>query len=254
MKKLFLLPFLVFSVLLYTGCSDDDDDNNDGKEDVIISFNGKLTEANSEFTTTDGEPIPPVEYGYFKSSFKDPSNILEFSHYYSPSGLGGGFTYTNKTDITTPGYTNTSAITAKGKNGATYLTGCLTNPAQITMLKPTLYSVKGMWVTNATYAYLAIKDGNDGGGYVTKFKDGDWFKLTIIGYNAADKEIDSVDFYLADYRNGKSDVIKDWTWVDLTKIADAETIKFELTSTDNGEWGMNTPAYFCLDGITLEER
>ena len=251
MKKLFLLPFLVFSVLLYTGCSDDDDDNNDGKEDVVISFEGKLTAANTEFTTTDGEKID--EY-YTKTSFKDPNNLTEFSHYYASWGLGGGFTYTNKTDITTPGSGNISAITGKSKNGTTYLTAALANPAQITMLKPTLYSVKGMWVTNTTYVYLAVKDGNDGYENKTKFEDGDWFKLTIVGYDAVDKKIDSVDFYLADYRNGKSDVIKDWTWVDLTAIADAETIKFELTSTDNGEWGMNTPAYFCLDGITLEER
>ena len=41
-------------------------------------------------------------------------NELEFTHSYTPeSGFAGGFTYTNKTDITTPGYTNLSAITGK---------------------------------------------------------------------------------------------------------------------------------------------
>ncbi|NDV59598.1 DUF4465 domain-containing protein [Bacteroides sp. 519] len=250
MKKLSLL--LLFTVaFIFVGCDSDDD-----KAQVVISFEGKLTEANSEFTTDNGEPIPPLDWGYYKSKFNDPSNNLEFSHYYSAGGFGGGFTYTNKTDVTTPGYSNNSAIAGKGKNGTTYLTVCMANPPQINLLKSDLYTIKGAWITNSTYAYLAIKDGNDGYQNKTKFEDGDWFKLTIIGYDVNDKKIGSIDFYLADYRDGKNTIIKDWTWVDFSPIANAEVIKFELSSTDNDEdYGyMNTPAYFCMDGITLEER
>jgi len=29
-------------------------------------------------------------------------------------------------------------------------------------------------------------------------------------------------------------------------------IVFNLNSTDQGDWGMNTPAYFCLDDLSYE--
>ena len=52
-----------------------------------------------------------------------------------------------------------------------------------------------------------------------------------------------------------------WEWFDWSYIEDAAYIQFELSSTDNSEYenegvlvsSMNTPSYFCLDGITLIE-
>ena len=41
----------------------------------------------------------------------------------------------------------------------------------------------------------------------------------------------------------------EWEWVELTSLGAVTTLKFELSSSDNGDWGMNTPAYFCLDEI-----
>ena len=120
------------------------------------------------------------------------------------------------------------------------------------------------WVTNATYAYLAVKNGDDGSdpSYVKKFTNDDWFKITAVGYKANDNEIGRVDFYLADFRNGKTEIVNTWKWFDWSSIKDADYIKFEMSSTDNSEYeneegvlvsSMNTPSYFCLDGITLIE-
>lgn len=117
------------------------------------------------------------------------------------------------------------------------------------------YQFKGAWVTNTTYAYLAIKDGNDGGlNAVRQFADGDYFILTAVGRDAQGTEIGRVNFYLADYRNGQSKIVNTWEWFDWSALASAASISFELDSTDKGEYGMNTPAYFCLDGITLIEK
>ena len=60
--------------------------------------------------------------------------------------------------------------------------------------------------------------------------------------------------YLADYRDGKTEVLNTWKWFDWTSIANAAYINFELSSTDIGEYGMNTPAYFCMDAITMIEK
>jgi hypothetical protein len=59
---------------------------------------------------------------------------------------------------------------------------------------------------------------------------------------------------LADFRNGKSDIVNSWSWIDFTPLASAEYIEFEMSSTDTGDFGMNTPSYFCMDDITLTEK
>ena len=252
MKKLSL--FLLVSVFAFCGCSDDDE-----KMEVVISFENQLTEAESEFKTDLGEKGEV----YFKYEISDPQKMIQLSHYYGDWGFGGGFTYTNKTDVKTPGYSNLSAITGKGKNGKVYLTSNTNSftPAQITNLNTSKYNFKGAWVTNTTYDYLAIKDGNDGAGDYSIIKgpfsnkDNDWLKLTATGYKADSSKIGSIDFYLADFRNNKQEIVNTWQWFDWSGIKEADYITFEMSSTDNNDNGqMNTPSYFCLDGITLIEK
>ena len=58
---------------------------------------------------------------------------------------------------------------------------------------------------------------------------------------------DASQFYLADFRDGKSEIVKDWQYCDLSALGQVSKVSFTLTSSDNGDYGMNTPAYFCLD-------
>ena len=51
----------------------------------------------------------------------------------------------------------------------------------------------------------------------------------------------------------KSKIVNTWEWFDWSYIEDADHIEFEMSSTDNNDYGMATPSYFCLDGITLIE-
>lgn len=253
MKKLSL--FLLTAVIFF-GCSSDNDDNSGGTHLVyhLVNFANKLPQAESEFTTTDG-----VKDGdYMRTSFKDNDGIAEFNHYYSTTwGFGGGFTYTNKTDKTTPGYTNISAVTGEGVvKGQPYLTSNTNSftQAKLINLQPDKYTFDKVSVTNTTYAYLAIKDGNAGYGTVKKFAAGDWFKLTITGYTASGTKIGDIFFYLADFRNDKSEIINTWKAVDLTSLSTANYLTFSLESTDTSGEYMNTPSYFCLDGLTMVEK
>ena len=242
MKKLSLL--LLLSTFIFCACSDDDEVN------VVAGFESQLSETESEYSSTTGTKYDDI---YFHTTFKDEQALLEFDHYYSSWGFGGGFIYTNKTDISTPGYTNNSAITGTGKYGKVYLTSYVNSfaPSKIVNLNPDLYKFKGMWVTNSTYAYLSIKDGDS---MAKKFVAGDWFKLTITGYTSSKAEIGSIDFYLADFRDGKSININTWQWVDLSSLNNASYIEFSMASTDNNSWGMLTHSYFCIDGITLTQK
>ena len=251
MKKLMWICAALLCVSLWS-CSDEDEPSVEmTKEEIVVNFEGELSEPNTFYLATEGE----TDGYYKKTSFDDAQELVSFTHYFSEWGFGGGFTYTNCTDVTTPGYTNLSAITGKGKNGSVYLTSNASSftVAQITNLQPEKYQFKGAWVTNTTYGYLAIKDGNDGAGLVTKFDEGDWFKLTAVGHASDGTETGSVDFYLADFRDGKSTVVNTWEWFDWSALANAAYITFELESTDMGDYGMNTPSYFCLDGVTLQE-
>lgn len=110
----------------------------------------------------------------------------------------------------------------------------------------------GAWVNNTTFGANVIENGNQ---FSRKFGDTtggfsgeDWFLLTFYDDNG-----DSVEFYLADYRFSDSAldyVIKDWTYVDLSSLN--RVVRFKLRSTDNGQFGMNTPNYFALDDIEVE--
>ena len=64
MKKLSLL--LLLSVFVFCGCSDDDDDI---KNEVVVSFEKKLTDAESEFAPTGNQP---TGYDVFEGSYLLP--------------------------------------------------------------------------------------------------------------------------------------------------------------------------------------
>lgn len=108
-----------------------------------------------------------------------------------------------------------------------------------------------LWITNSTYAALSMKNGDS---FAKKFKQGDWLKLTINAYdNTGNPTGKAVEFYLADFRTTTSPgIITEWTKVDLTPLGNrVHTIKFDMQSTDNNEYGMATPAYFCFDNLAF---
>jgi hypothetical protein len=172
-----------------------------------------------------------------------------------------GFAYSNMTDTLTTGYTNQfSAITGKGAlNSANYAVSYVNydfmnnykmHPNTIRFTTPQL--IRGFYFTNATYAYFSMLNGD--GTLAKKFggisgNDADWLKLQIKGYRNGGIT-DTVDCFLADFRftnNALDYILKTWKWVDLTVLGDVDSLSFGLTSSDNGAYGMNTPAYFCMD-------
>ena len=107
--------------------------------------------------------------------------------------------------------------------------------------------VPGFYITNSSYAYTSMLNGDAA---AKKFVKGDWFKLTITGYDADDNETGTKEYYLADLRDAATAyIINDWRYVDLSGLGEVAKLGFELTSTDNGSYGMNTPAYFCFDNF-----
>ena len=74
----------------------------------------------------------------------------------------------------------------------------------------------------------------------------------VIGLDASGAETGRVPIYLADYRGAESIALADWTWYDLSPLgSEVSALEFAMNSTDVGQFGMNTPAYFAIDNLTF---
>jgi hypothetical protein len=189
--------------------------------------------------------------GSFKSA--------DFTFYNSHNkdwGSWSGFAYSNMTDIITAGYGNQySAIAGSGNAGSANYAVCFPS-AEVKLAASG--KVSGFYVTNSTYAYLSMARGD---AFSKKFggetgNDPDFFKLTIEAIDAEGNLADNLDVYLADYRfadNSKDYILNKWTWIDLSELKVAARLRFKLSSSDNGNWGMNTPGYFCMDDFNGEK-
>ncbi len=174
-----------------------------------------------------------------------------------------GFAISNQTDTTTTGFFNQySAFPGSGAGGtANYTVGYYSGYEDTTHVdfSSTINLVgMGASITNTTYAGLAMRDGD---GFSKKFggvsgNDADWFKLTIEGYAGGIATGTSIDFYLADFQfadNSQDYILDEWQYVDFSALGTVDQLRFSLSSSDNGIFGMNTPSYFALDSFVVPE-
>lgn len=232
---------------------------------VAVTLSGLSVNAQTvstfEFTT-----LPPDSFWNGSSApmgttFSSGNAIF---HNYYDTAWGGiwstGWAYANVVDTTTAGFGNLYAASAgKGYNGSLSWAIGQQNARVALDSNAAGKVVEGFYVTNGTYAYLSMRDGD---GFAKKFggptgNDTDWFKLTIRAWYQGSMIGDSVEFYLADYRfgdNAHDYILTEWEWVDLTSLGNVDSLRFELTSSDVGSFGMNTPAFFCIDDFTTGDR
>ena len=158
-----------------------------------------------------------------------------------------GWAYSNMTDSTTSGFTNQYSAKPGGGHpigGANYAIG---KPnSTIVFNNPIGLSIN---ITNSTYAANSMRDGD---AFAKKFTnaDQDYFKLHIYGYSNG-SIADSTEFYLADFTHTDSTldyIVTDWQYVELLP-GPYDSVSFDLSSSDVGAFGMNTPAYFCIDNV-----
>jgi len=167
-----------------------------------------------------------------------------------------GFAYSNRTDVENTGTDGQyTAIAGSGQGGsANYAVAFVGWEAPPTVEFAEPQGIGGLYVTNSSYAYFDMLQGSP---FSKKFggetgDEEDWFKLTITGLNVDDEVTGTVEFYLADFRDADSsqDYILDaWAFIDLASLGVVKSLQFSLDSSDQGAFGMNTPAYFCLDTI-----
>jgi hypothetical protein len=178
-----------------------------------------------------------------------------------------GWAYSNMQNDSIGGFANQySAIAANGFQSETYAVG---QQDAVIQLEGTAQGgvANGMYITNSTYAALSMRDGDffgkvfgdslDASGNPDGTNGEDFYKLTIRGCQEGQIKGDSVEFYLADYRFSDDNldyIIEDWTWVNLKALGNVDSLSFTLRSSDVGFFGMNTPAFFCLDNFTTADQ
>ena len=182
------------------------------------------------------------------------SRGASFNNSYTPYSWSG-FSYSNVNDTDTSSSDPShqyAAVTGTGVGGSgTYAVGsgcssCISVFGgvlpQITI--PADMKVDSAMFTNDTYTAASMLHGDQ---FAKQFGHDDWLKLTITGECAPNHVLGSVQFFLAE--NGS--IVNTWQSVDLSSLAGARTLTFDLTSSDNSYGMMNTPAYFAMDDLTL---
>ncbi|MBI2723017.1 MAG: DUF4465 domain-containing protein [Bacteroidetes bacterium] len=221
---------------------------------VCATFNFK---AQSQITTFESFTLAPNSFYKDTNSvpFQTAGMLFRYKWDKPYAYWSGGFSYTNINDTANGNFSNSyNARAGKGyNNSAKYATG--KNNA-IMVLKAPFNRLDGCYITNTTYAYKSMKNGDQ---FAKKFggtsgNDPDFLKVTAKGYFNGAVKADSAVFYLADYRfanNSQDYIVQNWLWFNTTALGQVDSVKFIMYSSDNGQFGINTPTFFSIDDVTV---
>jgi hypothetical protein len=211
---------------------------------VTVDFEDKTLPPNSFYNGSDSAGGFSSRGAFFNNSYG--------------GGFWSGWSYSNISDTTTPGFGNQySAITGSGVGGSGIYGVAFNFASGASYINlPTPTQPLSVNITNTTYAAVSMQTGDS---FAKKFggatgNDPDFFLLMIearSGLKGTGAIIGTVPFYLADYRftdNASDYIVNTWKTIDLSTLpANTQSLTFDLSSSDVGEFGMNTPSYFALD-------
>lgn len=213
-----------------------------------------------------------IEYGLNKDGYGGSYNywnggiaISNWNHMSNISGETGEWWYSYKNQCSvyntdSADGSNTDAGHSGSNFGVVYgytdtysgFIGC----AQMSLASNVERKFDQMYVCNSSYGYGVIVNGNSFTQGSLPSKSG-WFKLVVRGYKAGATDAVATDeIYLADYRNGANECLTTWTLFDLTNIKKeaVNRIEFDFEGSDAGDYGLNTPAYVCIDDVRISRN
>jgi hypothetical protein len=186
------------------------------------------------------------------------SGAIELPNVYVPDfDYWEGWAISADTNTSTPGFLNQYSVRfGRGANASTtYAVGYLYGAGIVRNTGDAINRpMTGFYVTNTTYTYFSMRDGD---AFAKKFggetgNDPDFFKLTIKKFHQGQLSSDSINVFLADYRfsnNAQDYILDEWQYVDLSVFGRVDSLQLTLSSSDNGVFGMNTPAYLAIDNV-----
>ncbi|MDL2257121.1 DUF4465 domain-containing protein [Bacteroidales bacterium OttesenSCG-928-I14] len=174
------------------------------------------------------------------------------------SDWGGGITswsgcaYSNvtATDFVDLATSEFNSVVGKGVEGsdnfAVVYYSEYDGPVQISLQEKA--NIKGVFITNTAYTAKTIREGN---GFAKAFEQGDFLKIVF-----ADEDNNKVEYFLADYMAENSEyhfVVDSWQWLDLSSLAITSKLQITMESSQVDQFGIQTPAYFCMDNLRAEK-
>ncbi len=106
--------------------------------------------------------------------------------------------------------------------------------------------VDHMYVTNVNYVLNSLTYGD---GFNQPATSSTYYKILAYGFDAEGNNTGVVEFYLC--RDGEC--ITTWEKFDLSPLGAVVRIEFNFDASDDqiGQYGMNAPAYFAYDDVTV---
>lgn len=111
---------------------------------------------------------------------------------------------------------------------------------------------QGVYVALSNWPSQNIIYGDD---FTRRFTTGDSLKLIVHGVNGDTES--SIEYNFADYSDTNEAnhyMQSDWQWVDLSTLGEVTSIYFTMKSTDSGQFGDNTAAYFNIDRLIVTAK
>lgn len=248
-NKFFLMAAVAFGVAMsFTSCTEKDNPVG-GKTEVTIGFEGAQLNADGYWRGDEnGTKVDVWGSEAFECSY-DESGI-SFPVTYTPSwGSWSGFAVSNRTATTykdmNPDQFNN--ITGAARSGNNF---CIVQPYMEKLEFDKPVTIKGFWYTNTSWVVNAILNGD--GMTPGKFEAADWFRCVLYPAPAEGMGGARYELYLA--KDGE--YVKDWQYCDLSNVdafKNIQSLSFAFEGTKQNDYGVTTPAYMCIDDVTIEK-
>ncbi len=208
---------------------------------VTINFEDLALAADSSYNGSDNAG------GFVSGSVSFSNNFTDWGGGYSS---WDGFGYSNKgyaKPATAGDYTYEFNTVASDNSTYAVVYGSAFSSAPTITLNSETSTPLSIDIVNTTVTWSSLSYGD---GFAKQFEAGDWFKLTISAFDAVGDFIASIETFLADFTDGKSYIMDEWTTVDLSSLGmNVASLEFSFSSTDNGMFGINTPTYVAIDNL-----
>ena len=228
------------------------------KQTVTISFEGQnlnadgfwigVPEGNSYSYDDDwgGTTTTYTDNVYKEGPVSFPVTYSLYTSAYGTSDFWSGFAISSRTATTFDAATLTpdqyNNVIGKAHSGKNF---CVITTYGEKISLGSGVVIKSLYFTNSAYTVNSILNGDNYSG--DKFAANDWFKCTLIG-EKADGTTVSKDIDLA--KDGG--YVNDWQLLDLSDMGAITSLSFDFSGSRSNDWGVLTPAYICIDDVTVE--
>lgn len=262
---------ILIGIIATVSCTKDDPDTTKDKEDVTQNEDDNIYKITFE-DVSDEYLAGPSAYGenlYSTYSGENPSRYTGYTDektglffYISNDYYSGGIAISDWNDKETEGFTNQCSVyygdsgMKNGGNGnsSKFAVGFFTTFGENCWMQfenDAEYKIKEIYINNSTYATISMQKG-DGFAQAHSYELQSWLKVIMTGYDKDGNETGKAECMLSDFRKENSPgIITDWQCVNLEGLGTVNKIVFTMDGSDKmGEW-LNTPAYFCMDDISI---